>query len=190
MDRNRTSPGFSLLELLLAVSLGLLLAGVISEALLGEARSSGRLGQLLRERLTTRRALELISSELQQALAVSRTLPAGGHPGCGMSGRRLLLHLVLPEGPVSYLLEPRPDAIWRGQALMRCGPAYGLSGELSGNTVVSRVLVDGLREEGLTLEHDPSGLLKLELQRGWSSSAGRELRFDGRIHAALTAELE
>ena len=189
MGRVRTSEGFSLLELLLAVALGLVLVGVIGEALLGEARSSGRLGQLLRERLTTRRALELIRAELQQALAVSRTLPPGGHPGCAVSGRKLLVHLVLPEGGVSYLLEPRPDPIWRGQALLRCGPAYDLSGERSGGAVVSRVLVDGLREQGLILQNTEAGLLQLELRRGWSGSTGRELRFDGRIHAAVATEL-
>ena len=122
--------------------------------------------------------------------AVSRTLPPGGHPGCAVSGRKLLVHLVLPEGGVSYLLEPRPDPIWRGQALLRCGPAYDLSGERSNGAVVSRVLVDGLRQEGLILQTAASGLLQVELQRGWMGSAGRELRFDGRIHAAVATELE
>lgn len=187
-NRARRPEGFSLVELLLAMALGLVLVAVIGDALLGEARSSGRLGQLLRERLTTRRALELIGAELQQALSVRRALPPGGHPGCAVSGRRVLLHLVLPEGAVSYLLEPRPDPIWRGPALLRCGPAYALSGDRSNGTVVSRVLVDGLRQEGLILQTAASGLLQVELQRGWTGSAGRELNFDGRIHAA--AELE
>ena len=63
--------GFSLVELLLALALGMGLLGVILQALLAEGRNSDQLVRLLRERAFQRRSLDLVASDLRQATGIS-----------------------------------------------------------------------------------------------------------------------
>lgn len=163
--------GFSLLELLLALALGLTLVAVIGQALLGELGQSGRLSRILRERSVSQRALELMRMELQQAPAV-RVLPGSiQREGCGLAGRTVLLHLdftpdgVLPDRDVTYSMERNPDPIWRGRALMRCGPVYGLDGQMEESVAVSRVWLDALPADGLVISTHASKVLQLRLIR-------------------------
>jgi hypothetical protein len=44
---------------------------------------------------------------------------------------------------------------------MRCGPAFGLDGELSAGAAQKRVLLDGLSQPGLEAAVEPDGLLDL-----------------------------
>lgn len=179
--------GFSLLELLLALALGLTLVAVIGEALLGKLGQSGRLARLLRERSVSQRALELMRIELQEAPAVQVT-PSPvesellGRKGCGLAGRKVLLHLdFIPQagGPepqpghedVTYSLERNPDPIWRGRALMRCGPAYDLDGQIEKSEAVSRVWLDGLAADGLVISPHTSKALTLKLIRSFQQTA-------------------
>lgn len=157
MTRPRRN-GFLLLELLVALAVALVLVGQIAQATLQDTGQARRLGRLLRERLVAQQALELIRAELQQALEVQLTLPAAGHGDCGLSGRLVRLHLLTAAGRITYSVENRPDAIWRGKALMRCGPTYGLDGQLNASTNESRVLVDALAEAGLTVQPGALGL--------------------------------
>lgn len=154
----QTRNGFLLPELLVALAVALVLVGQIAQATLQDTGQARRLGRLLRERMVAQRALELIRTELQQALEVHQTLPASGHGGCGLSGRAVKLHLLTAVGPITYSVESRPDAIWRGKALMRCGPTYDLAGQLQKDTNESRVLVDALAEAGLTVQAGGLGL--------------------------------
>ena len=142
-----TGAGFSLLELLLALSLGLALCGVMLDGLLADGRSSQRLVALQRERAWQRRTLDLIQSDLLQASAVSRNPELESH-SCSLSGRTPVLQMSTPAGPITYSVGAAPSSIWRGQVLMRCGPAYGLEGELSvGSTAQNRVVLDGLVDD-------------------------------------------
>ena len=63
--------GFSLLELLLAVSLGLLLLGVSAAGLFSEQRLGGRMGLLLRQRQLLLRANQLIAADIERGVAFS-----------------------------------------------------------------------------------------------------------------------
>ena len=63
---------------------------------------------------------------------------------CGLSGLAVLLHLEGPAGVITYTAGAAPSAIWRGQVLMRCGPAFGLHGEPSSGQAQNRVVLDGL----------------------------------------------
>lgn len=154
----RTRNGFLLPELLVAMAVAVVLVGQIARATLQDTGLARRLGRQLRERMVAQRALELIRTELQQALEVHQTLPASGHAGCGLSGRDVKLHLLTAAGPITYSVESSPDAIWRGKALMRCGPTYDLAGQLQQDTNESRVLVDALAEAGLTVQAGGIGL--------------------------------
>jgi hypothetical protein len=137
--------GFSLVELLLAGTLGVCLCGVMLESLLSDGHNSQRLSRLQRERANQRRTLELVRSDVERAVAVSAH-PEKEASACGWAGRKPVLHLQLDGGSsISYSVGMAPSGIWRGLVLMRCGPAFDVWGELStrGNSQ-NRVVIDGL----------------------------------------------
>ena len=143
---SEATAGFSLLELLLALSLGLVLSGVMLQGLIQEGQNGQRLARLLRERAVQRRTLALVKADLAQAMAISPTPQLEQH-GCGLSGRLPVLHLSTAAGAITYAVGPAPSPIWRGRVLMRCGPSYGLDGQLSeGAAPQNRVVIDGLAE--------------------------------------------
>ncbi|NQV10172.1 MAG: hypothetical protein HQ527_03240 [Cyanobacteria bacterium] len=136
--------GFSLVELLLAMGLGLLFCGVVVQALLGEGMNAGRFSRLLRERANQGRALDLIQADLQRTTAVAPD-PERYGSACGMAGRPAVLQLRTPEGTITYSVGAAPSGLWQGRVLVRCGPAFGLDGQVSaGTTFQSRVVLDGL----------------------------------------------
>ncbi|MBM5825049.1 MAG: prepilin-type N-terminal cleavage/methylation domain-containing protein [Cyanobacteria bacterium M_surface_10_m2_119] len=140
--KRRPHLGFSLPELLIALLLGGGLAAVLLQLLVVESGASQTLGRLLRERQLGQRALELVRQELQQAqwASTALTVPAG----CSLAGRTVVLQLGTPAGGITYSVGASPSPIWRGRVLMRCGPAYGLSGELASTAPQNRVLIDAL----------------------------------------------
>jgi len=146
--RSKGPSGFSLLELLLAMALGLSLFGVILQALIHDGQNGMRFARLLRERAFQRRALELVKSDLRWAEAMALD-PSASSPACSLSGREAVLHLETQAGAITYSLGQPPSKIWRGVVLMRCGPVYGLKGELTtGGAAINRVVLDGLDGAG------------------------------------------
>jgi len=137
--------GFSLVELLLAAALGLCLSGVMLESLLSDGQTNQRISRLQRERANQRRTLELVRSDVERAVAVSAH-PENAASACGWAGRKPVLHLQLDGGgSISYSVGTAPSGIWRGQVLMRCGPAFDVLGQLSASgNPQNRVVIDGL----------------------------------------------
>jgi type II secretory pathway pseudopilin PulG len=137
--------GFSLVEVLLAGALGVCLCGVMLQSLLSDGQNSQRLSRLQRERANQRRTLELVRSDVERAVAVS-AYPENEASACGWAGRKPVLYLQLDgNGSISYSVGGAPSGIWRGQVLMRCGPAFDVFGRLStGGTPQNRVVIDGL----------------------------------------------
>ena len=138
----KQQPGFSLLELLLACSVGLVLLAVALQALLAEQRLGGRLGVLLRQRQLLLRANQLITADLERGIALAPELT----PSCNLAGRQLFMQILSSDGELTtYTVGAAPSAIWQGQVLMRCGPAYGLDGQVRpGSAYQNRVVLDGL----------------------------------------------
>ncbi len=173
--------GFSLLELLLALAIGCGLCVLVLEVMATEGRNSQRLGRVLRERQVARRTLELVRADLLQSGGLAD--PARFAPACNLAGRSVVLHLAPAAGrspavPITYSLGKASEPIWRGQVLMRCGPAYGLYGELSGGQAQNRVVLDALAGGGgFRAEAAGSGLVRLTLQQVW--------RDGGRLRSAL-----
>ena len=134
--------GFSLLELLLAVSLGLVLLALGAAALFSEQRLGWRIGLLLRQRQLLLRANQLIAADIKRGVALAPELA----PVCPLAGRQLWLQILSREGELTtYSLGKAPSPIWQNQVLMRCGPAYGLDGQIkAGSTPLNRVVLDGL----------------------------------------------
>jgi len=134
--------GFSLLELLLAVSLGLLLLALGAAALFSEQRLGRRIGLLLRQRQLLLRANQLIAADIKRGVALAPELA----PVCPLAGRQLWLQILSTEGELTtYSLGKAPSPIWQGKVLMRCGPAYGLDGQIkAGSTPQNRVVLDDL----------------------------------------------
>ena len=153
---SRRDQGFSLVELLLACSLGLLIVVVAVSWLLQEQTLGKRLGLVLRQERLLMRANQLISADIQRGVALA---PEPLQP-CSTAGRRPLLQILLTDGGViGYSIGPAPSRIWRGQVLMRCGPPYGLNGQLKTTASYQhRVVLDGLQAdpslwEGCALPH-------------------------------------
>ena len=165
--------GFSLVELMLSLSLGLGLSGVMLQGLMAEGQNGARFSRLLRERAAQRRTLELIKGDLAQATAVSTTPTLEQH-ACSLAGRSPVLHLSTAAGSITYSVGAAPSAIWRAQVLMRCGPAYGLDGALNGGSQpLNRVVMDGLvaqtqtwRGCGPLLDADVNELIDLSQPAG------------------------
>ena len=134
--------GFSLLELLLACSLGLLVFGTAATVHLSEQRLGRSLGGFLRQRQLLLRANQLIAADVERGTALAPELVSA----CNLAGRQRWLQILGADGSViTYSLGSPPSAIWRGQVLMRCGPAYGLDGQIKpGGTLQNRVVLDGL----------------------------------------------
>lgn len=142
--------GFSLVELMLSLSLGLGLSGVMLQGLMAEGQNGARFSRLVRERAVQRRTLQLVKADLAQATAVSST-PALESHACSLAGRKPVLHLSTAAGPITYSVGAAPSTIWRGRVLMRCGPAYGMDGVISGGSQsLNRVVMDGLVVESQT----------------------------------------
>ena len=141
----KQQPGFSLLELLLACSLGLVLLAVALQALLAEQRLGGRIGVLLRQRQLLLRANQLITADLERGIAFAPELAAS----CNLAGRQLFMQILSSDGELTtYTVGAAPSAIWQGQVLMRCGPAYGINGQVSSSGVhQNRVVLDGLAQD-------------------------------------------
>jgi prepilin-type N-terminal cleavage/methylation domain-containing protein len=164
--------GFTLVELLVTLALSGLVSAMVLQLLVGDLRQVGRLGRWLRERQAGERALELVRGELQRAEVV--TLQAGEAPlpaGCSLAGRAFVLQLQGRNRggqsvAVLYSGGGAPSSIWRGDVLMRCGPAYGLDGEWSEGAALSRVLIDALPAgDGFRVAATTPGVLRLELTR-------------------------
>ena len=180
--------GFSLVELMLSLSLGVVLSGAMLQGLLADGHNSGRLFRLMRERAAQRRTLALIGSDLQQSTGVGFS-PEPHEAACNLAGRQPLFHLYSTAGRITYSAGPPPSDIWRGHVLMRCGPAYRLDGSLSSQaTPQNRVVLDGLarREAGVEVHLDSAALL-LQLRLLQLLPGGRELRIQTEKSFALAA---
>ncbi len=147
--KSQANAGFTLVELLIALALALVVGGAIVQALLASTAYSQRLARQLRQQEFAQRALRLVESDLRRAEAVS-TDPASAPAACNLGGRTPVLHLSLGpnRAPITYSQGAAPSAIWGGQVLMRCGPAFGIDGaqNLAG-AWQNRVVLDGMEEQ-------------------------------------------
>jgi hypothetical protein len=188
MPRPGRASGLTLVELMLGLGLGMALFVTLLQALLVHGRGSERLVRLVRERTVQRRTLALLRSEILRAdrleLGVSLTL----QPACSLAGRRPVLHLQSALGTISYTLGTPPSAIWRGQVLMRCGPAYGLDGELSAGNSQNRVLLDGLASGGFQASRSGPGRLRLGLQQQFRLVDGSRQTINSALEMATTEQ--
>jgi len=163
--RHETS-GFTLVELLLVAGLGSLLFSVVLQLLLGDLRLGASMAARLQARSQQRRSLALIAAEVAMASGWDLNPPPSELWPCGLAGRLPVLAIATdPADPqargraIVYSVGAAPSAIWRGQVLMRCGPAYDLDGQPSfSGSFQNRVLLDGLPEgdeAGLSVRRDP-----------------------------------
>ena len=154
---------FTLVELLLALGMGLALSAVLVQVLVAESRLGAVLVRQWRERTLQRRTLDLVRDDLRRAVAI-RLGSAGSSP-CPLSGREPVLQISTAEGPITYSLGLPPSPIWRGRVLMRCGPAFGLDGEPSRGASQNRVVIDALVPAGFRAEIQSPGQIRLELEQ-------------------------
>lgn len=161
--RRGACTALTLLELLLALTLGLVLCAVLLQVLVLQGRQGALLVRQLRERSFQRRTLDLVRTDLRRADGVR----LGSAPGaaCPLSGRQPVLQIQTSSGPITYSLGSPPSAIWRGKVLMRCGPAFGLDGEPSLGERQNRVVIDGLTGSGFRVESVGIGQIRLQMEQ-------------------------
>ena len=179
MRRPHHDQGFTLVELMLAVLLGCLLCGVAFQLLFAETRQGGSLAESLQLKQWQRRTLELVKGDLEHASSWRIDPDAFGTWPCALAGRQPKLAITPRDGsdPLVYSLGPAPSAIWRGDVLMRCGPAFDLHGGIrSGSRYQNRVVLDGVDRFQL---HQPSGLLVLQMQLEQRTRLGGRVRSQG-----------
>lgn len=164
--RQHPAAGFTLVELLLAAAVGTLVCGGLLQLLLGDLRLSAAMAQRLQARRQQQQVLTLIRDERDLGYGViANPDPSQSWP-CSLAGRRAVLAIALsPSDPgareqaIVYSVGAAPSPIWRGQVLMRCGPAYGLDGRMNpDSSAQNRVLLDGLpsgEQQGLRATADP-----------------------------------
>ena len=182
--KRRAEKGFTLIELLLSLSLGSMLLVVLLQLIGADLRFGSSMASHLRESAQQRQILELIRGEL--AIGSSWTVdPASSSQGaCSLAGRQPVLAISLDSSSteassrvIVYSVGAAPSVIWRGQVLMRCGPAYGLDGVIRpGGRAQNRVLIDGLPKDGSGFQshQDPhSKVLHLALEQALNDGSGR-----------------
>ena len=179
MLRPRSAQGFTLVELILAALLGTFLCGVVFQLLFAETRQGGALAESLQLKQWQRRTLGLVKGDLERASSWQIDPDPSGSLPCGLAGRQPKLAITPRDGsdPVVYSLGPAPSAIWRGDVLMRCGPAFDLQGGVrSGSRYQNRVVLDGVDRFQL---HQPSGLPVLHMQLEQRTRLGGRVRSQG-----------
>jgi len=141
-----TMAGFSLVETVIAMGLGLSLTGTIMQTLIWQSQAHNGVARLLRERAWQQRTLSLIAADVARTRRISAK-PEAEQAACELAGRLPTLHLET----ITYTVGPAPSGIWRGRVLMRCGPAFDLQGNHSVATQAqNRVVLDGLPSTGDT----------------------------------------
>ena len=113
---------------MLAALLGTFLCGVVFQLLFAETRQGGALAESLQLKQWQRRTLELLKGDLERASIWQIDPDASADWPCALAGRQPKLAITPRDGsdPVVYSLGSAPSAIWRGDVLMRCGPAFDL----------------------------------------------------------------
>ena len=164
---------------MLAALLGTFLCGVVFQLLFAETRQGGALAESLQLKRWQRRTLELLQGDLERASSWWVDPEPSVDWPCGLADRQPKLAITPRDGsdPVVYSIGPAPSAIWRGDVLMRCGPAFDLQGGIrEGSRYQNRVVLDGVDRFAL---HQPPGLpvLQMELEQrtrlgGWVRSQG------------------
>ena len=179
MRKVRAAQGFTLVELMLAALLGCLLCGVAFQLLVAETRQGGALAESLQLKQWQRRTLELVKGDLERASRWQIDPDPSGRWSCALADRQPKLAITPTDGSdlLLYSLGPAPSLIWRGDVLMRCGPAFDLQGGIrSGSRYQNRVVLDGVDRFELT---QPSGLPVLQLQLEQRTRRGGRVRSHG-----------
>ena len=179
MCRPRSAQGFTLVEVMLAALLGTFLCGVVFQLLFAETRHGGALAESLQLKQRQRRTLELLKGDLERASSWQIDPDASADWPCALADRQPKLAITPRDrsDPVVYSLGPAPSAIWRGDVLMRCGPAFDLWGGIRrGSSYQNRVVLDGVDRFQL---HQPSGLPVLQMQLEQRTSLEGRVRSRG-----------
>ena len=191
-----SSDGFTLLELMLSLSLGALLFALMLRLIGADLQLGRAMALRLSESSRQRRSLELIREELSSAHGWMVDPPVSNRWPCRMNGRRPVLAIATQQADaqaradraIVYSVGSAPDAIWRGEVLMRCGPAYSLDGvpNLRG-AFQNRVLLDALPNDigsGFTARPHPQWpVLQLEVEQQLPSRSGAPRSLRSRLAA-------
>ena len=196
--RQQPGEGFTLVELLLAAALGTLVCGGLLQLLLGDLRLSAAMAQKLQARRQQQQVLTLIRAERDLGYGVIANPEPSQSWSCALAGRRAVLAIALsPADPnarhqaIVYSVGAAPSPIWRGQVLMRCGPAYGLDGRMDPDSrAQNRVVLDALPsgdQQGLRATADAQlPVIDLQLEQELLEGSGQRTNPPKRLSSSAT----
>ena len=185
MGRHTSARGFTLLELLLALTLGTALFALLLRLIGADLRLGSAMARHLQASGLQRRTLELIRDEVAIGHGWMVDPPPSSSWPCRLSGRRPVLAIAMEPGDpnvrggavIVYSVGQAPSAIWQG----RCGPSYGLDGVLNlQGAFQNRVLLDALPaapDAGFEAVSDPMlPVLQLQIEQVFPDASGNERR--------------
>jgi hypothetical protein len=182
--------GWTLVELLLAIAMSGAIAIIAGEAMLGHVRTSIRMEGLERQRSDWTRTTFFIDAEvsLSQEVLTGTDLQGLSLPSScsNMSTANLKFAIrIRPDLPlVFYGLENSRPPWLPLKSLYRCGPQINESGSYSTTIYGSDMLVDGLDNNGLTINSStkspPNLSYTLSLKGNASSSFSQQTGSSGR----------
>ena len=196
--RQQPGAGFTLVELLLAATLGTLVCGGLLQLLLGDLRLSAATAQKLQAQRQQQQVLTLIRAERDRGYGVIANPDPSQTWPCALAGRRAVLAIALSpsdtgarQQAIVYSVGAAPSPIWRGQVLMRCGPAYGLDGRMNpDSSAQNRVLLDGLPsgdQQGLRATADPQlPVIDLHLEQELQAGSWQRTNPPKRLSSSAT----
>ena len=179
MRSTRAAQGFTLVELMLAALVGCLLCRLAFQLLFAQTRQGGSLAESLQLKQWQRRTLQLLKGDLEHASSWQLDPDVSAEWPCALADRQPKLAITPRDGSgsVVYSLGPAPSAIWRGDVLMRCGPAFDLHGGIRrGSRYQNRVVLDCMDDFQL---HQPLGLPVLQIQLEQRTRLGGKVRSQG-----------
>ena len=196
MVKHTSARGFTLLELLLALTLGTALFALLLRLIGADLRLGTAMARHLQASGLQRRTLELIRDEVAIGHGLMVDPPPSSTWPCRLSGRRPVLAIAMEPGDpnvrggavIVYSVGQAPSAIWHSQVLMRCGPSYGLDGVLNlQGAFQNRVLLDALPatpDAGFEAVPDPTlPVLQLQIEQVLPAASGGERRLRTRLAA-------
>ena len=177
MKKSHSELGFTLVELLVAAVIGLATTMVGGKVMLDQLESTRKIENQQRQRDDWTRSNTFITSEINLAEEVSKTLRAGENNHCKSNEPDAVNPVndnnakMIIRFPREQQLKPaiyytvQTEAGWNNNILKRCGPSIDKNGRYLKSVSTGDVIIDGLSDlqTGFNVEVTGQKLAKVEI---------------------------
>ncbi|MGK7937292.1 MAG: type II secretion system protein J [Xenococcaceae cyanobacterium] len=187
---NKSSAGFTLIELIIASFISVIVIGAAGFGLMAMLRGNKTASIEADRRTEINRALEFISDEIRRAETID-TDPTPAFTNAkddssysfdpedsssGKNNAQPILALNIPgvTAPVLYYISPPESTAWQGpRVIYRFGPSYNNDGSYSNPTAPNNWVVEPLVAR---IDDDSSGSLSASCPSGFTASPGAAIQ--------------